>query len=179
MNACAITNAPSFSPWGAVQHSREIAPGLIQVETGRHGGFCLSPERWEAMTLALPKFKPHCGPGWLEEDCEAAAAVLAFPEHFDDDRLTDAINMTRNGWLRGMTLADVPADLQERARARQAALVAAGTWERGSLLSHREGWLLTLRNMASGDMRSVLVAEYPTERHFTPEQVASMRPANA
>ena len=57
------------TPWGEAQNVREIAPGLLEIDTARHGGYWLAPERWARITQLFPSFRPYNGNvGWLEED---------------------------------------------------------------------------------------------------------------
>ena len=80
------TAAPTSSPWGPVQGSEELAPGIWSVWTASHGGIKLSPERLEAMRPALrdigEKSPYHERGGWFEEDAEWSAVALAFPTAF-------------------------------------------------------------------------------------------------
>lgn len=165
---------PAVSPWGAVEFKTEIASGIWRVSTPSHGGLWLSPERWEGLFYAFPAFRARSGTGWLEEDCEYGAAVLAFPADFDDDMLTDGVNLAKHKWLPGIAAEDIPAEILARMEARQAALVSAGLWVCGSRGTHKDGWWLDIRSWATGECRTVIVAEYPTERHLTPEQVAAL-----
>lgn len=68
------------SPWGPIVEQEEIAPGIVSVTTGGHGGLVLSPERQAAMPVHLR----IDGAGY-EEDGEYNLVVLAFPE--EQDRL--------------------------------------------------------------------------------------------
>ena len=61
------------SPWGYVKMQRELAPGVVQVETKSHGGLHLSPERLAAM----PE-KERTKDSWYEQDCEAAFVFWRF-----------------------------------------------------------------------------------------------------
>ena len=81
------------SPWGQVQRAAEIAPGLHQVSTAGHGGVWLSSSRVAALTKAFPGFVPFAGWPWLEEDCDACLAVLAWPELFPAAAVREAVRM--------------------------------------------------------------------------------------
>jgi len=72
------------TPWGAAQHTKQVAPGITRIDTASHGGYHLSAERIQAMPEQLRRFKPYAGEGWYEEDCDWAIVALAFPQHFDD-----------------------------------------------------------------------------------------------
>ena len=65
--------APTTSPWGSVQHSDELAEGIVQVHTASHGGIKLSDER-----LAQMPTDQRTSDGWYEEDCEAAFVYRHF-----------------------------------------------------------------------------------------------------
>ncbi len=67
------------SPWGAVQHEAEIAPGITQVSTASHGGIFITPER-NARVHGAWRRKG----GWYEEDCDWAIVAITFPEHFQE-----------------------------------------------------------------------------------------------
>lgn len=76
------------TPWGASQHSRKIATGLVRYGTSSHGGIHVSRTRVESMP---PKLRPLAeargiksptGGLWLEEDCDWCFAALAFPNEF-------------------------------------------------------------------------------------------------
>lgn len=68
------------SPWGRVQHSRQVCPGVIEVSTASHGGLHLSAERWSKLSDTFPTFKPYAGQPWLEEDCDCVLATLLWPD---------------------------------------------------------------------------------------------------
>ena len=42
---------PEQSPWGEVQHCRELCPGVFQVSTAGHGGIM---DRFDSMTVTAP-----------------------------------------------------------------------------------------------------------------------------
>lgn len=77
------TPAPRYSPWGPVQQSKELAPGIWQASTAGHGGIILSQERLAAMPAHLKINAYGKGPNF-EEDCEWALVCLAFPEAFSE-----------------------------------------------------------------------------------------------
>ncbi len=63
------------SPWGPIDEQEEIAPGIVSVTTGSHGGLLLSPERQAAMPAHL-----RLDGAAYEEDGEFNLVVLGFPE---------------------------------------------------------------------------------------------------
>jgi len=69
--------APTRSPWGPVQTSKELAPGIWQVTTAGHGGIKLSRER----NAGVPKYMRAEG-GWYEEDCQWSIVAVVHPIGF-------------------------------------------------------------------------------------------------
>ena len=77
------TVLPDFSPWGGVDHAKQVAPGIWAVSTSTHGGLLLSPQRMEALPEWAQQFKPFAGPREaFEEDVDFAVPVLAFRDEF-------------------------------------------------------------------------------------------------
>ena len=66
------------SPWGPIDEREEIAPGIVSVITGSHGGLILSPERQDAMPAHL-----RLDGAAYEEDGEFNLVTLAFPDEHD------------------------------------------------------------------------------------------------
>lgn len=62
-----------YSPWGKIQHLKEVQEGIQFVVTAGHGGFKLDRKRNHMM----PKYMRAEG-GWYEEDCEYAKVALVF-----------------------------------------------------------------------------------------------------
>lgn len=70
-----------YSPWGPIQFSRTLAPGITRVTTASHGGVHLSPDRVATLQSLFPFFRPWTGEwAWLEEDCDALIAYITFPD---------------------------------------------------------------------------------------------------
>ena len=65
------------SPWGIIDHCRELAEGVHFVGTPGHGGIKLDRKR----NALVPTDCRRAG-GWYEEDCEWAIPALVFPEAF-------------------------------------------------------------------------------------------------
>ena len=63
------------SPWGPIEESEVIAPGIISVTTSSHGGLMLSEERQKAMPDHL-----RLDRAGYEEDGEYNLVALAFPD---------------------------------------------------------------------------------------------------
>ena len=82
-----------WSPWGAVQTFKEIAPGIYHVTTAGHGGFGVSEDRLKEMPKPLQEFETWAGRGWYEEDCDWAIVVIAFSSFFDTPTV-DAARLT-------------------------------------------------------------------------------------
>lgn len=78
------------TPWGIADFIDPIDEGIAFYSTPSHGGFLVSRERLEEMPLSLAAVgleSEYHGPApdggaWFEEDYEAAAVVVAFPELF-------------------------------------------------------------------------------------------------
>lgn len=72
--------APTSSPWGRVQHSKQLADGIWSVTTESHGGIYLSDMRLAELTKILGyEFPTFCGsPNWFEEDCDWVIPFVAF-----------------------------------------------------------------------------------------------------
>ncbi|MDP3613702.1 MAG: hypothetical protein Q8R98_17830 [Rubrivivax sp.] len=73
------TPQPTSSPWGAVDHAKEYAPGIWSVSTSSHGGFRLS----DARNAAVPDYW-RAADGWYEEDCMWAVVCAVWPEAFTE-----------------------------------------------------------------------------------------------
>jgi len=65
------------TPWGAAQHSKKIAVGIMSYSTASHGGIHLSKKR----NAMVPEYMRNIN-GWYEEDCEWAIPVIVFPAEF-------------------------------------------------------------------------------------------------
>jgi len=79
------------SPWGKVEGRKEVAPGITQVWTARHGGFKLSRRLQSRMPAPFRRKG-----GWYEEDGEVNLVILAFPDIFPADWLGDARTSVKN-----------------------------------------------------------------------------------
>jgi hypothetical protein len=84
------------SPWGVVDFAREVAPGIILVNTPGHGGYKLD-------RLANSKVDAHWRRrgGWYEEDCDWAIVAITFASKFpavwDEDSLAAAHSTMKDG----------------------------------------------------------------------------------
>ena len=75
---------PKSSPWGLIDQSHQIAPGIWRVYTASHGGFWLSPDRQDAIPVGIEPFTGDRA--WWEEDSDWAYVALTFPVEFCQDR---------------------------------------------------------------------------------------------
>ena len=81
------TPAPDISPWGLVDHATPHGEHIWFVSTPSHGGFFVAPH----LRAKIPaehrayaaRWSHGWGEGWFEEDCAAAAVLLAFPDLFE------------------------------------------------------------------------------------------------
>ena len=79
------------TPWGAPQHLRELAEGIVFYGTARHGGLHLSRTRRNAMPAELRALETFTGGPWYEEDCDWAIVALAFPDAFEPADVSSAM----------------------------------------------------------------------------------------
>lgn len=74
-----MTYQPVTSPWGQIQHSEALAPGIIDVSTASHGGILLDGMHAER----LETFRVHnwlkCTTAW-EEDSDWAIPYWIFAD---------------------------------------------------------------------------------------------------
>ena len=68
---------PEYSPWGEVQHQKELCSGVFSVSTASHGGIMV--HRSVAKAVLSPAARKHCfrdGSYYcFEEDCDAPVAI--------------------------------------------------------------------------------------------------------
>ena len=77
---------PSRCPWGKIQSTQQIAPGITKYSTASHGGYHLTPDLNSKVPELLRKatFGGLGEKGWYEEDIDWAIVVYVFDEHFDE-----------------------------------------------------------------------------------------------
>ena len=80
-----------YSPWGAIQSSKQVAEGIEFVGTASHGGFKLDRSR----NAKMPAVFRRDG-GRYEEDCEVDLVVLSFPELFTAEQVQAAHKSAKN-----------------------------------------------------------------------------------
>lgn len=83
------------TPWGMAQSSSEKCPGIVFHSTAGHGGFHLAPHL-NAVLQSKFEFPTFAGGPWYEEDCDAAAVAIAFPEHFSANSIRGACRAARH-----------------------------------------------------------------------------------
>jgi hypothetical protein len=79
------------TPWGVVQHIKELTDGVAFYSTASHGGFHVTPE----VLATFPAYLRNRD-GWYEEDCEWAKVALALPAFFDDKSIEAAKDTMKN-----------------------------------------------------------------------------------
>lgn len=77
-----LSRCPSYSPWGAIQHREQIAPGIWSVSTAGHGGIFIATELRPLAPAWLIADTNYSSGGWFEEDQDWALACAAFPSMF-------------------------------------------------------------------------------------------------
>lgn len=83
-------NRNRHTPWGFSDQAKEEAPGVVCYQTPSHGGYHVSGDALASMPPELKAVGSRAEDGgyWFEEDCEACAVILAFPDatcpHFTD-----------------------------------------------------------------------------------------------
>lgn len=80
----------AHSPWGPIQSSENVAPGIDSVYTAGHGGYKLSAERNRKVDPAWRRPR-----GWYEEDCDWAIAAISHKEAMSQDMLDHAHKTSR------------------------------------------------------------------------------------
>ena len=75
--------------WGALNRRDVVAPGIDWVDGASHGGFILTADRVAEMPAEL-RAESFTGDNYFEEDCSAAAVVVAFPQYFDAAKVARA-----------------------------------------------------------------------------------------
>lgn len=91
------THTQNTTPWGESQSWKRVAEGIAAVTTAGHGGLFLSVERWAELKKAMPKFRSFAGEQWLEEDCDACAAVILWPAEFEPIAVWSCVRSVRGG----------------------------------------------------------------------------------
>jgi hypothetical protein len=82
------------TPWGEALSEHEYAEGIVFYETGRHGGFKLTPTRNAEVHQALRNES-----GWYEEDCEALKVLATFPKVFETENVGVDVEAEIKRWF--------------------------------------------------------------------------------
>ena len=75
--------------WGTLNRRDNVAPGIDWIDGASHGGFILTADRVATMPAEL-RAESFTQDNYFEEDCSAAAVLVAFPQYFDADRVARA-----------------------------------------------------------------------------------------
>lgn len=173
------------SPWGAVQSEKLRAPGLVFVSTASHGGFSCSPDRWAHLMHEMPDFQSFAGPEWLEEDCDALAVYVLWPDEFEPCAVFHAVRFafSAQSWA---TAAGSMSRFLARGSdaAKRARLIAdefrasvADHWETGSLCTCRGGLSVTMRHVTTREAREIIFPAYPAKQFYTASELDGFKPA--
>lgn len=169
------------TPWGVSQAAREIAPGLVKHTTASHGGYELSPQRWERFQSIFPAFVPYAGARWFEEDEDWAAVVLAFPAYFGAHTLRAAVQSATNATRRpGSRFETVTAWLGSPAGRDILRTVAQWTvqhqldWEPHGGGTNGGGWRVAMVQVGTGIRKWVVMRNYPEKNLYTTEELTAM-----
>lgn len=173
------------TPWGESITEKAVAPGITRVSTQSHGGLILSHDRWAALEAALGgPVQSFAGRPYLEEDVDAALAVLVWPGLFSLMEVWEAVRMFSG--TAPSTYQPMLAGRRYVARANTLAVAKARTFEQRhaqdwivggmSFLAPDRGWTLTLRRIGAMEEPGITVriSEYPTEIPIPGAEVAKM-----
>lgn len=87
---CAFSHSETC-PWGPIEETKEVAPGIDWVSCAGHAGFRLSYGRYMSMPMRWRQCS-FTNNEWFEEDCSWCAVVLAYPEFFNSGMVQAAKN---------------------------------------------------------------------------------------
>ena len=96
MNTTSRYRDNARNPWGKIQRSTDIAPGIRYISTAGHGGYALSRDRWEAMP-AHYKACSFTQDQFFEHDISWCAVVMAYPQYFGETLRQEA-RLTYDRW---------------------------------------------------------------------------------
>ena len=81
-----------YSPWGLIDASDTLAPGIAFVSTPSHGGIFLDYDHEQSIPVEVRKIARQYAPvGWYEEDCDLAIPVLWFAEELVEHGNADLV----------------------------------------------------------------------------------------
>lgn len=171
------------TPWGPSQQVRNIADGIDVVSTASHGGIRLSAARAKTLQALMPGQGTYAGSSsWFEEDLDANLVVLAFPEHFSEQALFNAVRAIRDweaGYLDPAKAFLAGAGKNLVARADAFAATVNGRWEvtsYGSALdsSKPDSWGVGLRNTATGERKGVSFKQMPGRQFYSEAELQTV-----
>lgn len=79
------------SPWGKIQHVKQVADGVYSVSTAGHGGLKLDAKQNAKMPAAL-----KVAGGWYEEDEAWSLVAIGLPEYFSDEVVAGAEKIVKD-----------------------------------------------------------------------------------
>lgn len=168
------------SPWGPVQHETILAPGLTAVSTASHGGIHLSPEHAFIFKASFPGFKSFAGLPWLEEDCDACAAVIRWPECFSGEAVHAAVAFYMRN-INGTNTIPCQKFLNQTPAGEVAKAVALkweddhrGQWQTGGGSTHKDGWLSFLYEIGGKAAITRVFPRYPDKSIYTTAELAGL-----
>lgn len=166
-----------LQPWGAVQYWYAIAEGIIQVSTASHGGILLSPDRWDEFGDRIRDFVPWAGAQAFEEDCDACAVVLAWPDLFPAKAVFFAVRYyggadSFNGQMVQNYLGK-PRAARVLEVAKQFRATLGDKWERGGCFTSGHGWGVMLYR--GRESQTVHFKDYPKEDFYSDAEIADLR----
>lgn len=165
------------TPWGVSHYVKQIAPGILKVSTGGHGGFMLDEDAWQLVDFFFPDFKPWAGKGWLEEDCDANVAVLCYPSLFPVAHVFYAVRCARSGnpYFNFIGKFWETEKGKDCIRIHDAfAAEIANKWERGSMSTQGKGWSVSFSRQSDGAEKRVQMPEYPEQQFYTDVELAEV-----
>lgn len=171
---------PKYTPWGPSQTAREIEtlPGCFRIHTAGHGGYWLSPALVRQFLDLIPTWAPwgSVGMEWFEEDCDAAAVVVAFHHAFDDELVHGCVESVICSASHGQMisvrdfLTNHPLGQMAAARAKVFHDTLAGMWRAGSRGTSGHNWTVTFNRVDTNERRTVTM-HYPMKTYYTDEEL--------
>lgn len=103
-----MESTPKHSPWGHVDGSTILAPGIVSVSTASHGGIHLDRTHVATMRRLFPDC-PRLNSPWFEEDCDWSVPFTIFADEIREyltsrgpswelDHLASNIHAARTAW---------------------------------------------------------------------------------
>lgn len=169
--------AVNLLPWGPVQYWYAIAEGIVQVSTASHGGILLSPARWDEFGDKLRDFVPWAGIQAFEEDCDAAAVIMVWPDLFSEKAAYFAVRSyagadSFNGQMVANFLAK-PAGARVLEMSKAFRETLGDKWERGGCGTSGGGWFVFLYR--GQEKQTVTFKDYPAEDFYSDAEIQALR----